>query len=141
MFVRERYKLTNNQWIYMKKLFTAFGFISLALGLVGIFIPLLPTTPFLLLSAWLFAKSSERWHRWLLQHKRLGKYIRQFQEDKSIPLRIKIIAVSMLWVTILFSVIVVVKTLWLKMLLLAITIGVSIHILSFKTRKHTLPMK
>ncbi|MDR2859761.1 MAG: YbaN family protein [Mediterranea sp.] len=125
----------------MKKLFTAFGFISLALGLVGIFIPLLPTTPFLLLSAWLFAKSSERWHRWLLQHKRLGKYIRQFQEDKSIPLRIKIIAISMLWVTILFSVIVVVKTLWLKMLLLTIAIGVSIHILSFKTRKHTLPMK
>ncbi|KAA6305811.1 hypothetical protein EZS27_042536, partial [termite gut metagenome] len=92
-------------------------------------------------SAWLFAKSSERWHRWLLQHKRLGKYIRQFQEDKSIPLRIKIMAVSMLWVTILFSVIVVVKTLWLKMLLRAITIGVSIHILSFKTRKHTLPME
>ncbi|KAA6305177.1 hypothetical protein EZS27_043171, partial [termite gut metagenome] len=127
--------------IYMKKLFTAFGLISLALGLVGIFIPLLPTTPFLLLSAWLFAKSSERWYKWLLHHKQLGRYIQQFQEDKSIPLRIKIISISMLWVTVLFSVIVVAKMWWLEIVLLAIAIGVSIHILSFKTRKHNPPMK
>jgi uncharacterized membrane protein YbaN (DUF454 family) len=121
----------------MKKLLTVFGLISLVLGVGGIFLPLLPTTPFLLLSAWLFAKSSERWHRWLLQHKQLGGYIRQFQEDKSIPLRIKIISISMLWVTILFSVIVVAKTGWLKILLLVIATGVSVHILSFKTSKHT----
>jgi uncharacterized membrane protein YbaN (DUF454 family) len=121
----------------MKKLFTVFGLISLALGFVGIFVPLLPTTPFLLLSAWLFSKSSERWHKWLLQHKKLGGYIRQFQEDKSISLRIKIISISMLWATILFSVIVAAKMWWLKILLLAIAIGVSVHILSFKTRKHT----
>jgi uncharacterized membrane protein YbaN (DUF454 family) len=121
----------------MKKLFTAFGLISLALGVGGIFLPLLPTTPFLLLSAWLFAKSSERWHRRLLQHKQLGGYIRQFQEDKSIPLRIKISSICMLWATILFSVIVAAKVWWLKILLLAIATGVSVHILSFKTRKHT----
>jgi uncharacterized membrane protein YbaN (DUF454 family) len=119
----------------MKKLLMVFGFISLALGFVGIFVPLLPTTPFLLLSAWLFAKSSERWHKWLLQHKQLGGYIRQFQEDKSIPLRIKIISISLLWATILFSVIVVAKMGWLKIVLLAIATGVSVHILSFKTRK------
>jgi uncharacterized membrane protein YbaN (DUF454 family) len=119
----------------MKKLRTIFGLVSLALGFVGRFVPLLPTTPFLLLSAWLFAKSSERWHRWLLEHKQLGEYIRQFQEDKSIPLRIKIISVSVLWATILFSVIMVAKTGWLKILLLAIAAGVSVHILSFKTRK------
>jgi uncharacterized membrane protein YbaN (DUF454 family) len=120
----------------MNKLLIAFGIISLALGIAGIFLPLLPTTPFLLLSAWLFSKSSARWHNWLLQHKRLGTYIRQFQADKSIPLRIKIIAITMLWATISFSAIVVAEPLWLKILLFAIAVGVSIHILSFKTRRN-----
>lgn len=116
----------------MKKLLVAFGIISLSLGIIGIFLPVLPTTPFLLLSAWLFSKSSARWHNWLLQHKRLGTYIRQFQEDKSIPLRIKIISISMLWATISFSAIIAIDPLWLKILLFAIAVGVSIHILSFK---------
>jgi uncharacterized membrane protein YbaN (DUF454 family) len=119
----------------MKKLFIVLGFISVALGFLGIFLPLLPTTPFLLLSAYLFAKSSVRWHNWLLNHKRLGVYIRQFQVDKSIPLRIKIISISMLWITITCSAFFAVDKLGIRLLLFAIAIGVSIHILSFKTTK------
>ncbi|MDR0927265.1 MAG: YbaN family protein [Ignavibacteria bacterium] len=119
----------------MKKIWTVLGLISLGLGIIGIFLPLLPTTPFLLLSAYLFSKSSKKWHQWLLQHKTLGPYIRQFQEDRAIDLRVKVIAISTLWVVISFSAIVVAEELWLRILLFAIAIGVSGHILSFKTRK------
>ncbi|MDR2626822.1 MAG: YbaN family protein, partial [Dysgonamonadaceae bacterium] len=62
----------------MKYVFISFGFLSLALGILGIFLPLLPTTPFLLLSAFLFARSSQRLYNWLLNHRILGNYIRVF---------------------------------------------------------------
>lgn len=121
----------------MKKyLFFVVGIISLGLGIVGIFVPLLPTTPFLLLSAGLFARSSKKMHTWLLNHKIFGNYIRSFLEEKSIPLNVKICSVILLWFTILFSIFFVLEEkLWLQILLFAIAIGVTIHILHYKTRK------
>jgi len=120
----------------MKILFSILGIVSLALGVLGIFLPILPTTPFLLLSAWLFAKSSDKLYNWLLNHKILGEYIRNFREDKAIPLRIKIYSISMLWTAILISMFTAAsEKLWLQILLAAIAIGVTIHILSFKTKK------
>lgn len=73
----------------MKTLYIALGTLSLALGILGIFLPLLPTTPFLLLTAALYFKSSPRLYNWLLNHKHLGPYIRNFRENKAIPLRAK----------------------------------------------------
>jgi Uncharacterized protein conserved in bacteria len=120
----------------MKYVLTALGIISLGLGILGIFLPLLPTTPFLLLSAILFSRSSKRLHVWLLNHKVFGKYISDFQEHKTIPLRVKIYSTTLLWLTILCSVIFVVnEKLWLQILLIAIATGVTIHILSYKTKK------
>jgi uncharacterized membrane protein YbaN (DUF454 family) len=104
------------------------------LGVAGIFLPLLPTTPFLLLAAWLFARSSERWYRWLLEHKRLGPYLQAFLRDHAIPLKIKVVSISMLWATLLLSAWWVATSLWLRLLLMAVGVGVSLHILSFKTR-------
>lgn len=118
----------------MKLLFIVLGCISLGLGVLGIFFPVLPTTPFLLLSAFLFAKSSSKLYDWLLNHKYLGPYIKDFLEHKSIPLRIKIISVSMLWATILIS-IYFVEIFLVRILLLLIACGVTFHILSFKTKK------
>ncbi|NMB37466.1 MAG: DUF454 domain-containing protein [Bacteroidales bacterium] len=111
------------------------GSISLALGIIGIFLPVLPTTPFLLLSAACWLKSSQRLYDWLLSHPRLGKYISDFMVHKAIPLRIKIISVSLLWITLLYCAIFVTDLLWLRILFIAIAIGVTIHILSFKTRR------
>ncbi|MCK9163611.1 MAG: YbaN family protein [Bacteroidales bacterium] len=111
------------------------GIISLTLGIIGIALPILPTTPFLLLSSYLFLKSSDKLYCWLINHKILGPYIKSFQEDKSIPLKIKISSISLLWITITISALCFVPILWVKILLFAIAIGVTIHILHYKTRK------
>jgi len=120
----------------LKKLIAFFGLISLGLGILGAFLPILPTTPFVLLAAALFAKSSERLHRYLLQHKVFGQIIRDYNENKSITLHAKIISVSTMWASILYAVIFVASgKIWLQVLLLCIAVGVSIHILRFKTKK------
>ena len=122
---------------YVKKMFLAIlGVVSLVLGIIGIFLPVLPTTPFLLLSTALFARSSPKLHEWLINHRLLGRYIRRFREDRSIPLKGKIISISMLWAFMLFSIFFVVSHKWyLQLLLAAVACAVTIHILSFKTRK------
>ncbi|MDL2312261.1 YbaN family protein [Bacteroidales bacterium OttesenSCG-928-B11] len=118
-----------------KALFLTIGFISLGLGILGIFLPVLPTTPFLLLTAALFAKSSDRWYRKLISHPKLGPYILDFREHRSIPLRAKIITIGLLWITIGFSVIFAVTVWWLRGILLGVAVGVSIHVGSFATKK------
>jgi hypothetical protein len=111
------------------------GLVSLALGVAGIVLPLLPTTPFLLLSAACFARSSDRHFQWLINHKWFGRVIRDYRIHKSIPLGNKIFAISVLWATILYSAFFVAPMLWLRVLLITIAIAVSVHILHFKTRK------
>jgi len=120
----------------LKILLITIGIISLALGVLGVFLPILPTTPFLLLSASLFAHSSDRMYNWLLNHKVFGEYIRSFREDKAIPLKIKIYSISLLWIVMSVTIFTAVsEKLWLQILLAFIAVGVTIHILSFKTRK------
>jgi uncharacterized protein len=121
----------------MKKIvFRILGFTSLTLGIIGIVVPVLPTTPFLLLSSSFFLKSSKKLYHWLLNNKILGQYIKDFQEEKSISLTVKISSISLLWITISISAIFFVHILWLKLLLFAISIGVTIHILHYKTKKN-----
>ena len=120
----------------MKKLIALFGLISLGLGILGAFLPLLPTTPFILLSAALFAKSSDRLHHYLLEHKIFGPMIRDYNENKSISLKAKVISLSTMWASILYATFFVASgKIWLQALLLCIAIGVSIHILRFKTKR------
>ena len=80
------------------------GSIFLGIGIIGIVVPLLPTTPFLLLAAACYARSSEKIYNWLLNNKRFGPYIRNYIEGKGIPLKIKLYAISIIWFTIIFSV-------------------------------------
>jgi len=116
-------------------LWIVFGILAFCLGIIGVFIPFLPTTPFLLLAAGFFLKGSDRLYQWLINHKLFGKYIRNFREYKAIPIKTKIFAVSTLWATILASVFFYTKSLTLKGLLIGIGIGVTIHILHYKTLK------
>lgn len=82
----------------MKKVFyNIAGVLAVALGILGIFLPLLPTTPFLLLASACFARGSVRLHRWLLGHRVFGKYLANFEAGHGIPLKGKIVATVMLW--------------------------------------------
>ncbi len=119
----------------MKYICILLGSISLVLGVIGIFVPLLPTTPFLLLTAALYFRGSPRLYDWLLSRRRLGPYIRNFREEKAIPLRAKLVSVSLVWGTILYCIICLTPVFWLQLLLLVIALGVSVHILSYKTLK------
>ncbi len=118
----------------MKLLFKIIGTISLGLGLIGIFLPVLPTTPFLLLTAALYARSSDKLYNWLMSHHYLGAYIKDFREHRTLPLRVKIISVSTLWITICLS-IYMVDILFVKIMLILIALAVTIHILHYKTKK------
>jgi len=119
----------------MKIVYIIFGTISLVLGTLGIFLPLLPTTPFYLLTAWLYMRGSEKMYRKVMSNKYFGTIVRDFQEEKSISLKTKIVIVSMLWGTILLSAFLAVSIWWVRFLLIGIAIGVTIHVLSFKTKK------
>ena len=119
----------------MKYLLIILGSICLMLGIIGIFLPLLPTTPFLLLAAALYFRSSERLYQWLIQQKHLVSYIRNFREFRAIPLRAKIISVSIVWITLIFCAITISEQIWIKSLFIILAISITWHILSYKTLK------
>ncbi|TET45283.1 DUF454 domain-containing protein [candidate division TA06 bacterium] len=106
-----------------------------ALGIIGIFLPLLPTTPFLLLASACYARSSKRFHSWLLGNKWLGNYIRDYERGKGVPPKVKAFSISLLWATIIFSAVFVVHILFVRLILILIAIGVTIHILSIRTSR------
>ncbi len=87
----------------MKPLLLVVGSVSLALGVIGVFLPVMPTTPFLLLAAYCYARSSERMHRWLLTHRRLGCYVEGFLYGGGVPRRAKRAALLTLWPAIAVS--------------------------------------
>ena len=120
----------------MKIFLIIVGSVSLILGVLGIFLPMLPTTPFLLLSAAAWVKASPSLYEWLINHRVLGEYIRNFREHQAIPLRVKIISVSLVWLTIGYCIFAVVDEWWWAQVLMALlATAISWHILSFATLK------
>lgn len=103
------------------------------LGIIGIFLPLLPTTPFFLLAAACYARSSEKFYNWLLNNKWFGNYIKNYRDGKGIPLKVKALSISFLWIAIGYSVIFVLHILLGRIILIIIAAAVTIHILSTKT--------
>lgn len=109
----------------MKALLIACGTLCVVLGVIGIFLPLMPTTVFLLLAAACYARSSERFHRRLVEHPWLGSYIRQ---RHGMTVRQKVVTVTLLWVTLGATMIWTVEALWLHALLVLIGAGVTLHV-------------
>jgi uncharacterized membrane protein YbaN (DUF454 family) len=105
------------------------GLCCTTLGVLGIFLPLLPTVPLLLLAAACFARSSERFHNWLLDHPHLGPMIRGYLDGQGIPLRAKITAIGLIWVTIPISVLFIIPLFWVKVFLIAIGLCITIYLL------------
>lgn len=120
----------------MKYILAVLGLIALGLGILGIFLPVLPTTPFLLLTAALFLRSSRSLYDWLMNHPKLGPYISNFMVHKSIPLKIKIISVSMVWITLLNCAVFVAEHWAFRLFFIALAVGITAHILSYKTLKN-----
>jgi uncharacterized membrane protein YbaN (DUF454 family) len=109
------------------------GNITLSLGVAGIFIPVLPTTPFLLLSAACFLRSSDKLYYWLTHHKIFANYIRSYLKYKAISVRNKIISISALWIVIGSTIIFFIDTLWVRIVLILIAVGVTIYLVNLKT--------
>ena len=116
-----------------KWLLVSVGIVALGLGVIGVFVPLLPTTPFLLLAAACFMRSSDRLYRWLIGHKWLGGYIKHYRENRAITLRAKVVVLITLWAVIGYSALGVVSSWWLRALLMIIALGVTIHLLRLRT--------
>lgn len=120
----------------MRVILVIIGSVSLALGVVGIFFPLLPTTPFLLLSAAAWLKASPSLYAWLINHRVLGEYIRNFREYRALPLRVKVISVSLVWLTIGYCIFAVVAAWWwAQLLMVLLATAITWHILSYATLK------
>ena len=127
---RKRIKSRPLRWLLIGA-----GCISLGLGILGIPLPVLPTTPFLLLSAWCFGRSSEPLLRWLLTNRVFGEYLRGYVQNRGIPGRVKWYVLILLWATILLSAFLAVKVWWLRIMLIGIAAGVTIHVLRIRTSK------
>ena len=115
-----------------KYLLIAFGSLALGLGALGVAIPVLPTTPFLLIALYCYLRSSRRLYDWLLHHRLFGRYLYNYVTYRAVPQNTKIGAMILLWFGLITSMILVDK-LFVRLILLAVGIVVSIHILLLKT--------
>ena len=116
----------------VRAFFFAAGTISLVLGAIGIVLPVLPTTPFLLLALACYLRSSQRMTHWMLNNKYFGKYIKNYKEGKGIPLKTKIFAITVLWVTIGYAIYIV--PIWIAQLsMFIIAVAVTTHLIRVPT--------
>lgn len=122
-----------------KILFVAAGILSVAIGTVGAFVPLLPTVPFLLLAAYFFAKSSPRLYHWLHTNRWFGKILTDYKEGKGVPLRIKVYSIVLMWVVVASSLLYMIESTVGKIIMVVVGIAVTIHLMmlkSYKTIQH-----
>ena len=119
----------------MKVLLTILGFISLGFAVLGVFLPVLPTTPLLLLAAALFLRGNRHWYEWLMSHPKFGPYITNFTVHKAIPLRVKVVSVILVWVTLLNCAIFVAGYWAFRLFFILLATAITIHILSYRTLK------
>ncbi|OGO00154.1 MAG: hypothetical protein A2Y90_00010, partial [Chloroflexi bacterium RBG_13_52_12] len=117
-----------------KRLFILAGTILMIIGIIGIFVPVLPTTPFLLLAAACYARGSDRLYRWLLNNRVFGGYIRSYVEGRGMPLKIKLFSILLLWITIGLTVTLGVEHIAIRIGLILIAIGVTLHISLIKAK-------
>ena len=118
-----------------RRLWVAAGTFFLVIGAVGIILPLLPTTPFLLVAAACYSRGSERLYKWLLGNRWFGKFIKDYLEKRAIPVKAKVLAISVIWLTIGVSVFLAVHVLPVKIVLVVIAAGVTLYLLTRKTLK------
>lgn len=119
----------------IKGLLIVVGWLSVGSGVVGLFLPLVPTVPFLLLAVACFARSSSKFHGWLVDHVYLGPLVRDYLNGGGIPRKAKVMAICMVWVSFPVSTIFFARAVWLKVLLIAIAFGITVYLVLLPTAK------
>ena len=108
--------------------------LSTGLGIIGIFVPILPTTPFLLLAAACYMRSSERFYRWLTSNRIFGAYVSNYIEGRGMPIRIKVLTILVLWLTIGLTATFGVQNMVIRIVLICVALGVTTHIILIKKK-------
>jgi len=121
--------------VVKRRILIGAGTLSTGLGIIGIFVPILPTTPFLLLAAACYMRSSERFYQWLINNRLLGAYVRNYIEGKGMPVKIKMFTILLLWLTIALTIVFGVQNIVIKIVLICIAVGVTAHIALIRKRK------
>ena len=116
--------------------FFAAGSVALAFGAIGIVLPVLPTTPLLLLAVACYCRSSERMTNWLLTNKYFGKYIKNYREGKGIPLKTKMFAITVMWAAILYAAFFIIPLWVVQLVLFVIAAAVTIHLVRVPTYRN-----
>jgi uncharacterized protein len=119
----------------IRLMWISFGFLMVAMGILGAILPLLPGTVFFILAAICFAKSSEKFYKMLIHNKYVGPHLQNYLEDKFIPIKTKIIIISSLWISITVSAVYVLEVFWQRAIIFTIAIGVSIYIILHRSKK------
>lgn len=118
------------RWILL-----AGGIVFTSVGVIGMFVPLLPTTIFLILAAWCFARSSAKFHSWLHSNRLFGKYLSDYRSGKGMTIKSKVFSISILFLGIGYSILFATHTLYVRILLAVIAIGVGLHLIMIKTQR------
>ncbi|HEX5128243.1 MAG TPA: YbaN family protein [Usitatibacter sp.] len=116
----------------VKPLYAAAGAVSTALGVLGAFLPLLPTTPFLLLASWCFLRGSPAAHRWMHSHRHLGPYLSAYEEGRGIPRRAKLATLALMWLS-MTSAILYVDIPWARIAMATVAVGVTLYLVRLPT--------
>ena len=119
----------------VRAIFFVAGLAALALGVAGIFLPVLPTTPLVLLAAACFARSYRPFHEWMLAHRLFGPLLQEWHEHRSIPYRTKLFAIGMMAVTLGASIVFFVEPPWLKAALAALGVALGAWLYSLPSRE------
>jgi hypothetical protein len=124
-------------------LLIAAGLLCVALATAGVFLPILPTTPFLLLAAACFARSSERLYRWLHENRWFGPFLTRYRAGLGIPLLSKLMIIMLLWITLAASAFLAMpdRLWWVRLILLAVGLGVTTHLLWIPTYREPAVLK
>lgn len=118
-----------------KTAYIVLGSVFLVIGAIGIFVPILPTTPFWLLTCWFYIHSSGKLYGWVMKNKYFGPYMKGIIEDREITLYAKVISLTVMWGSAILTSVFLIKQWWIIVLLFLISICVTIYLLSFKTKK------
>lgn len=120
---------------FLRTILKMLGILFVGLGILGIIFLIWPATPFFLLAAWCFMKSSDRLYHWLMTNRIFGKYLKNYIDGKGIPLFMKVYILTFLWLMITYAVIFIFKNIYINFALLIIAVSISVYVLMIKTYK------